>query len=56
MPFGFRRTRRLGRGLNATVTHRGASVSKRFGRLTVSSNGRVHLRLFKGFSWGKKLW
>ncbi|WP_432564323.1 hypothetical protein [Kineococcus sp. SYSU DK003] len=56
MPFRFRRTRRLGRGFDAHLSERGASVSKRFGRLTVSSNGRVHVRLFKGFSWGKKLW
>jgi hypothetical protein len=56
MGLNFRRSKNLGRGLRATVTNRGASVSKRFGRLTVSSNGRVHLRLFKGFSWGRKLW
>ena len=56
MPFTFRRTRRLGRGVEATVTDRGASVSKRFGRLTVSSSGRVSVRLLKGLSWGRKLW
>lgn len=40
MPFTFRRRKRLGRTTAANVSTSGASVTKRAGRVSVSSRGR----------------
>ncbi|PRY17353.1 DUF4236 domain-containing protein [Kineococcus rhizosphaerae] len=56
MPFSFRWSKSLGRGVRVSAGRRGVSVSKRLGRATVSSTGRVTVRLFKGLSWRGKLW
>lgn len=47
----FRTSRKLGRGITGTLTKSGPSVSEKRGPLTVSSRGRVSLRLGKGFTW-----
>jgi len=49
----FRRTKRIGRH-TVTVSKSGASVSRRFGPFTISSRGRVSLRLGRGWSWRMK--
>jgi hypothetical protein len=51
MGFVFRRSRSLGRGLRLTVTNRGAGVSKRAGRLSLSSRGRGSIRIAPGLSF-----
>ena len=43
------RRKKLGRTTTLNRARSGASVSKRFGRLTVSSRGRASIRLGKGF-------
>jgi len=50
----FRRTKRIGRHTTLNLSTRGASVSRRVGPLTVSSRGRVSLRLGRGWSWRLK--
>jgi Protein of unknown function (DUF4236) len=52
----FRRRKRLGRGRTLNVSGRGASVSQRAGRLTVSSRGRASVRLLPGLSFRLRLW
>ena len=54
--FVFNKRFRLGKGLVLNLSKSGASVSKRIGRLTLSSNGRGNFRLFPGlsFRFGKK--
>ncbi|WP_432535962.1 DUF4236 domain-containing protein [Kineococcus arenarius] len=52
----FRRSRVLGRGVRLNASNRGVSFSKRFGRTTVDSRGRVSVRLFKGLTWHGRLW
>ncbi len=56
VPFSFRWSKALGRGVRLNAGRSGLSVSKRFGRATVSSTGRVSVRLLKGLSWRGKLW
>ncbi|WP_432513353.1 DUF4236 domain-containing protein [Kineococcus sp. SYSU DK001] len=56
MPFSFRWSKALGKGVRLNAGRSGLSVSKRFGRATVSSTGRVSVRLLKGLSWRGKLW
>lgn len=51
MGFTFRRRKRLGKGLSLNVGKRGASVSKRKGRVTVNSRRGVRVRLGKGISY-----
>lgn len=50
----FRRSKKLGKGLRLNLTQRGVSASARRGPLSVSSKGRVSVRLGKGFSW--RIW
>ncbi|WP_432491286.1 DUF4236 domain-containing protein [Kineococcus auxinigenes] len=52
----FRRSKVLGRGVRLNASNRGVSFSKRFGRTTVDSRGRVSVRLFKGLTWHGRLW
>ncbi|ROP60324.1 DUF4236 domain-containing protein [Curtobacterium sp. ZW137] len=47
----FRRSKKLGRGVSATVTQRGVSVSARKGPVSISSKGHVTILLGKGFSF-----
>jgi hypothetical protein len=47
----FRKSKRLGRGVRLNVTQRGVSASARRGPFSVSSKGRVTIRLGKGFSF-----
>ncbi|GAA2143655.1 hypothetical protein GCM10009844_16280 [Nocardioides koreensis] len=51
----FHRRKRLGRSTFLNLSRGGASVSKRVGRLSVSSRGRGRVRLGKGLSWRFKL-
>ena len=51
----FYRRKRIGRGFNLNLSKSGASVSKKVGPLSVSSQGRGSIRLGKGFSWRFKL-
>lgn len=51
----FRRRKSLGKGTILNVSNRGASVSKRAGRVTVNSRGRVSVRILPGLSWRFKL-
>jgi hypothetical protein len=50
----FRRRVRLGRRGAVNLSRRGASLSWRFGPLTVNSGGRWSLRLGRGVSWRGK--
>ncbi|NAZ86927.1 DUF4236 domain-containing protein [Kineococcus indalonis] len=52
----FRRSEDLGRGVRLNASNRGVSFSKRFGRATVDSRGRLSVRLFKGLTWHGRLW
>ncbi|GAA0324767.1 DUF4236 domain-containing protein [Kineococcus aurantiacus] len=56
MPFSFRWAKDLGKGVRVNAGRSGVSVTKRIGRATVSSTGRVSVRLLKGLSWRGKLW
>lgn len=56
MPFSFHWSKALGRGLRVNASRSGVSLTKRLGRATVSSTGRVSVRLAKGLSWRGKLW
>lgn len=47
----FRRSKKLGRGVRATATQRGVSVSARRGPISFSSSGHLTIRLGKGFTW-----
>jgi hypothetical protein len=47
----FRRRRSLGKRAAVNLTTSGASVSARRGRVSVSSRGRVSVRLGRGLSW-----
>nr|WP_232959187.1 DUF4236 domain-containing protein [Corynebacterium marambiense] len=46
-----RRRKSLGKGTWLNLSGSGASVSKRFGPLTVNSRGRISLRLPGGLNW-----
>ena len=54
--FVFNKRLRLGKGFALNLSKSGASVSKRIGRVTLSSNGRGSFRLFPGlsFRFGKR--
>ena len=56
MGFSFQRRKRLGRSTFANFSKSGVSVSKRSGRLNVSSRGRGSVRIAKGLSYRFKLW
>lgn len=47
----FSRRRRLSRSTSANVSKSGLSVSKRLGRVSVSSRGGLNVRLGKGLRW-----
>lgn len=51
----WRRRIRLGRSAGANLSKSGASVSKRAGRVTASTRGRVSVRVARGLSWRFKL-
>ena len=51
----FRSRRRIGKGMFLNLSRSGASVSKRVGRVSLSSRGRGSIRLFKGLSYRFKL-
>jgi hypothetical protein len=55
MGLTYRRRRRIGRNTFLNVSTRGASISRRVGRVSVSSKGRGSIRLGRGFSWRFKL-
>ena len=55
MGFSYRRQKRFGRN-TLNLSKRGASVSRRAGRLTVNSRGRGSVRLAKGLSFRFKFW
>jgi len=47
----FRKRVRLGRNTGLNLSKSGASVSRRFGRLTLNSRGRGSFRIGRGLSW-----
>ena len=51
----FRRRKRIGKGTFLNLSKSGASVSKRVGRVSLSSRGRGSIRLFKGMSYRFKI-
>lgn len=51
----WRSSKRLDRTTRLNLTQSGASVSKRFGRVRISSRGRGSVRLGKGLSFRFKL-
>jgi hypothetical protein len=51
MGFVFRRSIGLGRGTRLNLSGRGASVSKRIGRLTLNSRGGGSIRILPGLSF-----
>jgi hypothetical protein len=62
MPFYVRKSASLGRGTRVNLSKTGLSVSKRVGRVTANSRGRVSVRILPGLSFrfgggrGKKWW
>jgi hypothetical protein len=56
VPFTFRFSKALGKGLRVNASKSGLSASKGLGRVTVSSRGRASVRLAKGLSFRTKLW
>lgn len=55
MGLTFRRSLNLRKLAKINLSKRGASISKRVGRVTVNSRGRGSIRLGKGISWRFKL-
>ena len=55
MGFVFSRRKRIAKGTNLNLSKSGASVSKKVGRVTVSSRGRGRIRIAKGLSFRFKL-
>ncbi|UVF61154.1 hypothetical protein SEA_AOKA_31 [Arthrobacter phage Aoka] len=51
MGLTFRKALKLGRRTRANLSRTGASASRRVGPVTVSTRGRITLRLGKGWSW-----
>jgi hypothetical protein len=51
----FRKRISLGRSTNLNLSRRGTSISKRVGRVSLSSRGRGTVRLAKGLSLRFKL-
>lgn len=51
----FSRRKRIGKGTNLNLSKSGASVTKKVGRITVSSRGRGSIRIAKGLSFRFKL-
>jgi hypothetical protein len=47
----FRRSKKVGRGIRLNVTQSGVSGSLRRGPVSISSKGRVTIRLGRGFSF-----
>ncbi|NNC10710.1 DUF4236 domain-containing protein [Planctomonas sp. JC2975] len=45
----------LGRGTHVNISKTGASVSKRVGRVTFSSRGRLSVRVLPGLTFRTKL-
>lgn len=54
MGFIFRKTVRAGRAARLNLSGGGVSASKKVGRVTVNSRGKVFVRLFPGFTWRSK--
>jgi hypothetical protein len=51
MGFVFRKSFGLGRGTRLNISSRGASLSQRIGRLTLSSRGTGSVRILPGLSF-----
>jgi len=51
MGFYFRKRLRVGKNTFVNLSKRGASVSQRFGRLTLNSRGRTNVRLGNGIGY-----
>ena len=51
MGLNYRKRINLGRGASLNVSGSGVSGSKRLGRITINSRGRISIRLWKGFTW-----
>ena len=51
----WRKRLRLGKGAHLNLSKSGATVSKRTGRVTLNSRGRVSVRLLPGLSWRFKI-
>lgn len=52
----WRKRVKLGRGTALNLSRSGVSVSKRVGRVSLSSRGNGSFRIAKGLSFRKKLW
>jgi len=55
MGISFQRRKRIAKGTNLNVSKSGVSVSKKAGRVTMSSRGRGSVRIAKGLSFRFKL-
>jgi hypothetical protein len=53
--FVFSRRKRISNGTNLNLSKSGASVSKKVGRVTMSSRGRGSVRIARGLSFRFKL-
>lgn len=51
MGFNYRRTKAVGKKTRMSVSKSGASLSRKFGPVTINSRGRITIRLFKGATW-----
>jgi len=56
MGFVFHKRKRLGRTTSLNLSKSGPSVSKRAGRVNLSSRGRGSARIAKGLSFRFKFW
>jgi hypothetical protein len=54
MGFSYRRRIPLGKHLGLNISTRGVTVSERIGRVTVSSRGRMSVRLGHGLSYRRR--
>lgn len=55
MGFSFQRRRRIGRNTFVNASKSGVSVSRRAGRATINSKGRVTFNFGHGLRWRGKL-
>ncbi|TWE12916.1 uncharacterized protein DUF4236 [Rudaeicoccus suwonensis] len=55
MGFSFQRRQRVGRNTSLNVSKSGVSASRRAGRVTVNSRGRISVNLGRGLRWRGKI-
>ncbi|AKK05760.1 putative DUF4236 family protein [Corynebacterium mustelae] len=51
MGISFRKRKKIGKNTTLNVSKSGASISHKFGPVTVNSRGNITVRLGKGLTW-----